>query len=353
MRWELPVIALRNTVLLPGTTVSVAVGRGSSKRAVEEAQAGDRRVLLLTQRDNRIDNPTGADLFEIGTLATIKQVVRLADQTLDVLVECLERARVVDYLPTSYLRAVTDTIEAGAPGDPQVVKVLVDETKNAFDKYVVQNKTLRLDNFNIENVRSTADASQLADLITHLAAWEIPDKQVVLETSGVRERLEKVLSFLNRDLERFELDKQIAARVKEQMDQNQREYYLREQLKAIGKELGGEDGPAEIEDLREKIEAVGMPDSVKQKALKELQRLERTPGGSPEGTVIRNYLDWLIEVPWSKRDDEILDIKRTRGILDEDHYGLEDVKDRILEFLAVRQLTQSMRERLEEEAKAK
>jgi ATP-dependent Lon protease len=341
-------------VLLPGTTQSVGVGRAKSRRAVEEAQAGDRRVLLLTQRDQRVEDPTGEELFELGTLATIKQVVRLQDGTLDVLVEILERARVVDYLPLPYLRVRADTLENRPEGDPQVVKVLVEEAKAAFDKYVVQNKTLRLDNFHIESIRGTADPSLLADQITHFATWEVSDKQEVLETLSVRQRLEKVLGFLNRDLERFDLDKQIAARVKEQMDQNQREYYLREQMKAIGKELGGgEDGPAEVEELREKIEAAGMPESVKAKALKELARLERTPGGSPEGTVVRNYLDWLLDVPWSKRDEEILDIHRTRAILDEDHHGLEDVKERILEFLAVRQLTAGLRERLEAERKEK
>ncbi|HWG85702.1 MAG TPA: endopeptidase La, partial [Deinococcales bacterium] len=317
---------------------------------VEEAQAGDRRMLLLTQRDPRDEDPTPEQLFEVGTLATIKQVVRSADQTLEVLVESLERAKATDYLPTPYLRAVAETIDNDTSGDQQVLKVLMEEARAAFDKYVVQNKTLRLDNFHVEDLRVTSDPSQLTDRITHFATWEVADKQGVLETTSVRARLEKVLSFLNRDLERFELDKQIAARVKEQMDQNQREYYLREQMKAIGRELGGEDGPAEVEEIREKINAAGMPESVKQKALKELSRLERTPGGSPEGTVIRNYLDWLLDVPWIKRDEEILDIKRTRGILDEDHFGLEDVKDRILEFLAVRELTQGLRDKADKQA---
>ena len=348
MRWELPILALRSTVIMPGTTVNVNVGRAKSRKAVEEAQAGDRRMLLLTQHDPKDEDPGKGELFEVGTLAVIKQVVRSADQTLEVLVESIERARAGDYLTLPYLRAEAETLENDATGDPQVMKVMVEECRGAFDRYVVQNKTLRLDNFHIENLRATTDPSALADQITHFATWEVPDKQSVLETLNVRARLEKVLAFLNRDLERFELDKQIAARVKEQMDQNQREYYLREQMKAIGKELGGgEDGPAEVEDLREKIEAAGMTTAVKHKALKELARLERTPGGSPEGTVIRNYLDWLLDVPWSKRSEELLDIKRTREVLDEDHYGLEEVKERILEFLAVRQLTQVMRDEAE------
>ena len=354
MRWELPVLALRNLVIVPGTTVSVSVGRMKSRRAIEEAQAADRRVLILTQRDQSVDEPAGEDLFENGTLASIKQVVRLQDGTLEVLVESLERAKVIDYLPLQYLRAVVETISDDTSGDARVIQVLASEVKEGFEKYVAQNKNLRMDNIQLEYVRNLTSPGVLADQVTHHSTWEVADKQVIVECIGIRERLEKVLQNLNRDLENFEMDKKIAARVKEQMDQNQREYYLREQMKAIGKELGGgEDGPAEVEELREKIMAVGMPEKVQEKALKELARLERTPGGSPEGTVVRNYLDWLIETPWTKRDEEILDIKRTREILDEDHYGLEDVKERIIEFLAVRQLTQGMRDAAEAEANEK
>ncbi len=354
MRWELPVLALRNMVIVPGTTTSVAVGRAKSRRAVEEAQAGDRRVIILTQRDSSVEDPSGEELFEVGSLGAIKQVVKLGDGTLDVLVESLERVKVGEYLPLPYLRAQAETL-VDVPGDEaRVLRVLADEVKSAFDKYTQQNKNLRMDNIQLEQLRALTEPGLVADQVAHFATWEVADKQPILEELSIRNRLEKVLGGLNRDLERFEMDKKIAARVKEQMDQNQREYYLREQMKAIGKELGGgEDGPAEVEELREKIMAVGMPEKVQEKALKELARLERTPGGSPEGTVVRNYLDWLIETPWSKRDDEILDIKRTRQILDEDHHGLEDVKERILEFLAVRQLTQSMREKLEAETEAK
>ncbi len=353
MRWELPVLALRNMVIVPGTTTSVAVGRAKSRRAVEEAQAGDRRVIILTQRDSSVEDPSGEELFDVGSLGAIKQVVKLGDGTLDVLVESLERVKVGDYLPLPYLRAQAETL-SDVPGDEaRVLRVLADEVKSAFDKYTQQNKNLRMDNIQLEQLRALTEPGLVADQVAHFATWEVADKQPILEELSIRARLEKVLGGLNRDLERFEMDKKIAARVKEQMDQNQREYYLREQMKAIGKELGGgEDGPAEVEELREKIMAVGMPEKVQEKALKELARLERTPGGSPEGTVVRNYLDWLIETPWSKRDEEILDIKRTRQILDEDHHGLEDVKERILEFLAVRQLTQSMREKLEADKEA-
>ncbi|ADV65706.1 endopeptidase La [Deinococcus maricopensis] len=345
MNWELPVVALRNIVVLPGTTMNIDVGRAKSKRAVEEAQAADRRVLLLTQREARTDDPTLAELHDVGVLAVIKQVVRMPDSTLQVLVEAQERARVGELVASSYLRVRAET-QATTTADAHEADVLATEVKSAFDEYQRQNKNLRLDNYQVEAIRALTDLGALADQITHHATWTPDEKQEVLAAFSVNERLTKVLKFLNRDLERFNMDKKIAGRVKEQMDANQREYYLREQMKAISKELGGgEEGPAEIEALREKIEAAGMPAEVKDKALKELQRLERTPGGSPEGTVVRNYIEWLIDTPWSKRDEEILDIARTRSILDEDHFGLEDVKERILEFLAVRQLTQGQQKK--------
>ena len=342
MIWELPVVALRNIVLLPGTTMNVDVGRPKSKRAVDEAQAADRRVLLLTQRDPRTDDPSAAELYDTGVLGVIKQVVRMPDSTYQVLVEAQERARVLDEVPSSYLRVRAETAPAATPSteEAHVLNVLASEIKSSFEEYQRQNKNLRLDNYQLENLKALGDAGLLADQVTHHTTWEVGEKQEVLEMQDLRPRLEKVLGLLNRDLERFNLDKKIAGRVKEQMDANQREYYLREQMKAIGQELGGgEDAPAEAEALRERIEAAGMPASVEEKALKEVARLERTPGGSPESTVVRNYIDWLLDLPWQERDDEILDIGRTAEILDADHYALGDVKDRILEFLAVRQLT--------------
>ncbi|AWN22329.1 endopeptidase La [Deinococcus irradiatisoli] len=339
MIWELPVVALRNMVILPGVTMNIDVGRPKSKRAVDEAQAADRRVLVVTQKEASTDDPMPAELYEIGTLAVIKQVVRLPDNTYQVLVESQERVRTLEQVPGSYLRVRVETLRS-EPGNPDELRVLMQETKSAFEEYQRQNKTLRLDNYQLEGIKALTDAGALADQIAHHATWTLEEKQAVLDLPGEQPRLTLVLQHLTRDLERFNMDKKVAGRVKEQMDANQREYYLREQMKAIGKELGGgEEGPAEVEALREKIEAAGMPAEVKEKALKELARLERTPGGSPEGTVVRNYIDWLTDVPWSKRDEEILDIVRTRTILDDDHYGLDDVKERILEFLAVRQLT--------------
>ncbi|RDI95907.1 endopeptidase La [Meiothermus sp. QL-1] len=340
MRLELPVIPLRNTVILPHTTTPVDVGRAKSKRAVEEAMGADRLIFLVTQRDPEVDDPTPGDLYHWGVQAVVKQAMRLPDGTLQVMVEARARAEVKDYIPGPYLRARGEIHAELFTTDETVTRVLVEEIKDAFDKYVANHKSLRLDRYQLEAVRATTDPAVLADTIAYHATWTVAEKQEILELLDLEARLRRVLALLTRDLERFELDKRVAQRVKEQMDTNQREYYLREQMKAIQKELGGEDAYNDLEALRKKIEEVGMPEAVKAKALKELDRLERMQQGSPEATVARTYLDWLTEVPWTKADPEVLDINHTRAILDEDHYGLKDVKERILEYLAVRQLTQ-------------
>ena len=342
MRLELPVIPLRNTVILPHTTTPVDVGRAKSKRAVEEALGADRLIFLVTQRDPEVDDPSPDDLYVWGVQAVVKQAMRLPDGTLQVMVEARARAEIREYIPGPYLRARGRLFTESPPTDDSIVRVLVEEIKDSFDKYVANHKSLRLDRYQLEAVRGTNDPAVLADSITYHATWTVPEKQEILELTEIEARLKKVLQLLSRDLERFELDKRVAQRVKEQMDTNQREYYLREQMKAIQKELGGEDALGDLEALRKKIEEVGMPEAVKTKALKELDRLERMQQGSPEATVARTYLDWLTEVPWSKADPEVLDIAHTRRILDEDHYGLKDVKERILEYLAVRQLTQGL-----------
>jgi len=342
MDWELPVIALRTQVVLPRTLENVDVGRPKSKRALEEAQAADNRVLLVVQREGRIDDPSGEDLYDVGTLCVIKQVIRLPDDTLQVLVEGRERARIDSYLAGASLRAQVTTIPEITAERPES-SALVEQAKQAFAEYAQQNKNLRLDSFHLENLRGLREAGPLADVIGKYATWEVADKQSVLEEPDVHKRLELVYGFLTRDLERFDTEKQISARVKQQMDANQREYYLREQMKAIQHELGNDDA-SETEELREKVEAKNMPDYAKERALKEIERLERMSGGSPEATVVRTYLDTMLELPWSEFDEEQLDIGRSETILNEDHYALEEPKERILEFLAVRQLTEGKEE---------
>ena len=342
MDWELPVIALRTQVVLPRTLENVDVGRPKSKRALEEAQAADNRVLLLTQREPRIDDPTGEDLYDVGTLGIVKQVIRLPDDTLQVLVEGRERAQVTSYVPGGSLRANVRTLPETNAGESERTKALLEQTKTAFAQYTQQNKNLRLDSFHLENLRGLKDAGALADMVAKYSTWSVEDKQAALEETDAVKRLELAYGFLSRDLERFDTEKQISARVKQQMDSNQREYYLREQMKAIQKELGGEEGVAETEELRNKVDEKNMPEEAKKRALKEIDRLEKMPGGSPEATVVRTYLDVMLELPWSEMDEEHLDVAHTETILDEDHYALEEPKERILEFLAVRQLTKDI-----------
>ncbi|MGQ9510874.1 MAG: endopeptidase La [Thermaceae bacterium] len=338
---ELPVLPLRNTVLLPHVATAVDVGRPKSKKAVEEALGADRFIFLVTQKDPEVDDPGPGDLYAYGALAVVRQSLRLPDASLQVMVEVRNRARLLRYVAAPYLRAIGEVLPEAGLEDKELARILVSEVQEAFERYLQNHKTLKLDRYQQEAIKSTLDPAILADTVAHYATWEAKEKQALLETLSVEERLKRVLALLLRDLERFELDKKIAARVKEQMDQNQREYYLREQMKAIQRELGGgEDFLTEIEELRERIEKKGFPQAVKEKALKELKRLERMQPGSPEATVSRTYIEWVLDVPWTEADPEVVDINITKRVLDEDHYGLKDVKERILEYLAVRQLTQ-------------
>ncbi|MDZ7800694.1 MAG: endopeptidase La [Trueperaceae bacterium] len=338
MDWELPVIALRNQVVLPRTLENVDVGRPKSKHALEEAQAADNRVLLVVQREARVDDPGGDDLYEVGTLCVVKQVIRLPDDTLQVLVEGRERAHIDAVLAGPSLRAQVSTLAETEAEVGSDVRALIEQTKSAFHDYAQQNKGLRLDSFHLENLRGLKEPGPLADVIAKYATWEVADKQKVLEEPSARARLQQVFDFLSRDLERFDTEKQVSARVKQQMDSNQREYYLREQMKAIQKELG-QDETDEVEELRRRVEEKNLPEKAHERAVKEIDRLEKMPGGSPEATVVRTYLDTVLELPWTERDEEQLDIAHTAEILEQDHYALEEPKERILEFLAVRQLT--------------
>lgn len=331
---------------MPRTLENVDVGRPKSKRALEEAQTGDNRVLLLAQRDSKVDDPTGAQLFDIGTLGVVKQVIRLPDNTLQVLVEGRERVKVLGYHVAGALRArVTRLDDTSATRNSQQARALVGQVKRDFENYLHHNKNMRLDSFHMENLRALQDPGPLADVITRYAQWTVQDKQSVLAELNLEKRLELVLGYLSRDLQRFDTEKQVAVRVKQQMDQNQREYYLREQIKAIQKELGGEESLAENEELRQRVQEKEMPEHAEARALKEIGRLEKMTGGSPEATVVRTYLDTILELPWNRdkeMDEEHLEVSHTEAILDEDHYALQEPKERILEFLAVRQLTQQV-----------
>src|SRR5690625_2990358 len=287
-----------------------------------------------------MDDPGASDLHRTGTLGIIKQVIRLPDDTLQVLVEGRERAIVEEFLDGATLRARVRTVSDATDQEGPISQALVEEVKRSFSEYVSHNKNLRLDSFHIEDLRSQKEPGILADKVAKYSSWEVADKQAVLEEMDPAERLELVLSFLARDIERMDTEKQINARVKAQMDGNQREYYLREQMKAIQRELGNDEA-SETEELRNRVKEKELPEAAEERALKEIDRLGKMAGGSPEATVVRNYLDVLLELPWSERDDEKLDVSHSEEILNADHHALEEPKERILEFLAVRHLTEN------------
>lgn len=333
-----PVIALRMQVILPNAVENIDVGRSRSKVALEEAQANDSEVILVTQRDPSVSDPGPNDLYTTGTIAVIKQILRLPNETLQVLIETRRRVRVTNFHEGNALYAEVEMIdEQAASLDQPATVALMTEAKSTFVDYQRRNKRLRIDSLHLESIKNSGDPGLLADLITRHAHWDVEQKQRVLETANHVERLEIVIERLRGDIERYETDQAINQRVKKRMDTNQREYYLREQMKAIQEELGsGELG--EADEYRERIAEKELPEAVETRALKEVDRLEKIPSGSPEGTVVRSYLDTILELPWTEADEEHLDISHTEQVLNADHYALEEPKDRILEFLAVRQL---------------
>jgi ATP-dependent Lon protease len=335
---EFPLLPLKNVVVFPRTLVTLTVGRARSIRALEEALGHDRRLVVATQRAGQVDDPTDTEIYESATLVEVSQVQRQNDGNLQVNVEGLRRVRVDHYLQTEpfFIAQISDVAEKLGAGP--VVEALMRHLVELFTRYAQLNTKVAPDA--VETVRAVRHPGYLADL---LAAHVIPDahaRQAVLEELDQAERLERVGAALTNELDVLELDQRIRSKVRSQIDKNQREFYLREQLKAIHDELGGEGGN-ELADLREKLESKGLPADVLAKAQKELTRLERMPSASPEGAVIRNYIDWLITLPWTERTVDVLDIGVAERVLEEDHYGLDKVKERILEFLAVRQLTQN------------
>ncbi|MBI3962696.1 MAG: endopeptidase La [Deinococcus sp.] len=339
----LPILALRNTVVFPvGVMVTLLVGREKSVRSLEAGRLAGDRILLLAQKEERIDDPGPADLYSLGTIAHIKQIMRLPDGTRQIVVEGLERAKVVRYQPGDYLRA-----QVVAFGDPPSSGVRLDALAGRaielFRSYV-RNSNQVSSEYQIENLHKELDnPGRIADLAANALQVPVADKQTVLELLDPALRLERVIALLERENEHIGLEGKIAERVKERIEKNQREYYLRERMKVIQEELGGESTAAEAAELRKKVEELQLPEEAREKAEREIARLEKMHGYSPEATVVRTYLEWLLTLPWTKLDPETLDIHGTKQILDEDHHALDDVKDRILEFLAVRQLIESQK----------
>ncbi|WP_193370537.1 endopeptidase La [Pelagibius marinus] len=331
-----PVLPLRDIVVFPHMIVPLFVGRDKSVRALEDVMKDDKQILLVTQKNAAQDDPTPADIYSVGTIGTVLQLLKLPDGTVKVLVEGGQRARINKYADTEdFFQAYAEPIEDDA-GDDRELDALARTVVSQFEQYIKLNKKIPPEV--LVSINQIDDFSKLADTVASHLALKIPEKQELLESETVSDRLEKVYAFMEGEIGVLQVEKRIRNRVKRQMEKTQREYYLNEQLKAIQKELGeGEDGRDELAELEERIKATKLTKEASEKALAELKKLRSMSPMSAEATVVRNYLDWILSIPWKKRTKIKRDIKHAQEILDADHYGLEKVKERILEYLAVQQ----------------
>ena len=337
---ELPVLPLRDTVLFPNSFMPLAVARESSVRLIDDAIANGKLIAVFTQRDASVEEPMQADLFTVGTATHIHKMFKLPDGSLRLIVQGLGRLTLDDLISAHpYLRAKVSAVSEDTDDvDTIEIDALARNIKANFQQVVSLSPLLSDDLQTLAT--NIAEPGRLADFIaSSLTTISTPVKQEVLETLDIRTRMDNLNRILIKELEVLELGSKIQSQVQSEVGKNQREYFLREQLKAIQKELGeGDDQTKEVEELGEKIEAAGMPDPVKKEALRELDRLSKMPAAAAEYTVSRTYVDWLVSLPWAKRTEEVIDLPKTKGVLDADHSGLEKAKDRILEYLAVRKL---------------
>ena len=335
---KLPMMPIRDVVIFPHMMTPFVVGRESSVRALEEALASDKKIFLATQHDASIDEPKANEIYQVGTIVNIVQSLKLPDGNIKVLVEGLERGKILQVVDTDgYFEATVRTAKYGAEMTPQV-EAAMQRVTGLFEQYVKLCQSLNYETM-IAAVRND-DPAKLTDTIAANLQLSIEEKQELLEIFDPAERLNRIADVLDVEIEKLNMDRTIQSRVKRQMERAQKEYYLNEKIKAIQKELGrGE--KSEFDELKKKVDAAGMPRDVHEKALQELKKLEAMPPMSAESTVSRNYLDWLLAVPWKKRSKEIRNIEVAEKVLNEDHYGLEKIKERILEFLAVRQLVKN------------
>ena len=333
----LPIVPLRDVVVFPHMMMPFVIGRPASTRALEHALGRDKRIFLAAQHDASVDDPAAQDIFTMGCIANIVQSLKLPDGNVKVLVEGVERARVVEWKEDKgFFRVVVKVVPRmkEVAGD---VEGAMSRVVSLFEQYVKLSNNLHYDAM-IAAVR-VEEPGKLADTISSHLLVSVDEKQNLLEIISPLERLNRIVGILEAEVDKLQVDRRIQSRVKKQMEKAQKEYYLNEKMKAIQKELGRKDEKGnEIEELKKKIEQARMPKEVEEKATQELKRLEAMPPMSAEATVSRNYLDWLIAVPWHKKTKESRDLRRAEEILNEDHYGLEKIKERILEFLAVRAL---------------
>ncbi|MFO7278419.1 MAG: endopeptidase La [Pseudomonadota bacterium] len=339
---NVPVLPLRDVVVYPHMVIPLFVGREKSIQALDVAMRADKRIMLVAQKQADIDDPKSDDLYRIGTIATILQLLKLPDGTVKVLVEGVDRAR-IDRLSTGDYYSADVTVQPDIESyDEREMDVLSRSVISQFEQYVKLNKKVPPEV--LTALAGIEQPGRLADTVAAHMSLKLSEKQKVLEIFDVRKRLEHILVLIEGEMDVLQIEKRIRGRVKAQMEKSQREYYLNEQMKAIQKELGEMDESGnEINELEQKIKKAGMPKEVREKATSELNKLKMMSPMSAEATVVRNYIDWLVKVPWKKRTKIIKDIELAEKVLDEDHYGLEKVKERIVEYLAVQQRVEKLR----------
>ena len=338
----LPLLPLRGILVFPGMVLHLDVGREKSIEALEKAMVDENLILLSTQRELQIEDPEPKDIYSVGTIVKVRQMLKLPNGTIRVLVEGLQRARILEYVKTDqYFEVRLEKIQEINRDDLDIM-ALMRSVLDHFEQYLRLSKKLSPDIY--AAVSDIEEPGRLSDLIASHLPIKTSEKQSLLETIDVQQRLEKLLVIIHNEKEVLELEKKISTRVKKQMEKTQKEYYLREQMKAIQRELGEKEGRlAEVEELRDQLEELSAPKQVKEKVVKEIDRLEKIPTTSAEGGVIRTYVEWLLELPWEKTTEDDLDIERAEKILNEDHYGLDKAKERILEYLAVQKLANKLK----------
>ena len=339
---RIPVLPLRDVVVYPHMVIPLFVGRERSIVALDRAMNDDKRILLVAQKRAELDDPQPADLYEVGTLATILQLLKLPDGTVKVLVEGGERASIDNIAVGDYFGADITVLPEEDRHDEREIDVLVRSIIAQFEQYVKLNKKVPPEI--LTSLSGIDEPGRLADTVAAHMSLKLSEKQRILEIQDVKTRLEQILGIIEGEIDVLQIEKRIRGRVKQQMEKSQREYYLNEQMKAIQKELGEmEDAPNEIADLEQKIEKAGMSGEARDKATSELNKLKLMSPMSAEATVVRNYIDWLLKAPWQKKSKVIKDLKRAEDVLEADHYGLEKVKERILEYLAVQQRVKQLK----------
>ncbi|GAE88600.1 ATP-dependent protease La type I [Acetivibrio straminisolvens JCM 21531] len=341
----LPLLPLRGLTVFPYMILHFDVGRVKSIKALEEAMINNQLIFLVTQKDAKNDSPNPEDIYTIGTISKVKQLLKLPGDTIRVLVEGISRAEICEFtqIEPFFMAEVEEKIYLEEEESSKTeIEALKRRVLSTFEEYSKLNNKVSPET--VLSIMSIEDADQLADIITSNLMLKVEQKQEILNEFQTAIRLRKLLETLIREIDIMQIEREINIKVRKQIDKTQKEYYLREQLKAIQNELGDKDGiTGEVEEYKRKLAEGNFGEEVEKKVLKELDRLLKMPSGSAEGSVIRTYLDWIFDLPWNKKTEEIIDLDRAQEILDEDHYGLEKVKERIIEYLAIRKLKKDLK----------